>query len=162
VSFAHDHLQGFLYRLISDFVEDRDLGEVCGSEFKVRLPSAPSHRLADVFFVAKAREGQFSETTFEGAPDLVVEVVSPDSAGRDYREKFMEYEKAGVREYWIVDPMAKRFEAHELVKGKYRPLAEREGAVHSKVLKGLLIKPAWLWQKRLPKVSAVRREMGQK
>lgn len=42
-----------------------------------------------------------------GAPDLTVEVVSPSSTNRDHRRKFQIYEKQGVREYWIIEPLAK-------------------------------------------------------
>lgn len=47
---------------------------------------------------------KISERGCEGTPDLVVEVVSPSSASRDYFLKAGRYQRAGVREYWIVDP----------------------------------------------------------
>jgi len=43
----------------------------------------------------------------KGSPDLVVEIPSPATARKDLKEKFLRYEKAGVREYWIVDPSAR-------------------------------------------------------
>lgn len=54
-----------------------------------------------------------------GAPDLVVEIISPATARRDKREKKLLYEKNGVKEYWIIDPVSKSIEVHLLQSGKY-------------------------------------------
>ena len=53
--------------------------------------------------MTRERLGQWQEKYFDGAPDLIIEVISDDSVGRDRAEKFEEYEEAGVREYWIID-----------------------------------------------------------
>ena len=82
---------------------------------------------------------------------MVVEIVSPESIARDYREKYNEYEAAGVREYWIVDPLAKKVEVHVLGRNKrYSQISEKNDALHSVVLPGFYVKPAWLWQSPLP------------
>lgn len=58
-----------------------------------------------------------------GAPDLVVEIVSPGSIARDLHEKFAIYESNGVREYWIIQPVDKTVTIHTLQpNGKYRPM----------------------------------------
>jgi Uma2 family endonuclease len=57
-----------------------------------------------------------------GAPDLVVEVLSPSTAGRDRGAKFELYERAGVREYWLLDPDAQFLEAYTLADGAFRRL----------------------------------------
>lgn len=54
-----------------------------------------------------------------GAPDLVVEVFSPGTARRDKRDKFRLYQKYGVREYWMVDPIEQFIEVLQLLKGKF-------------------------------------------
>lgn len=52
---------------------------------------------------------------WEGAPDLVIEVLSPSTSLRDKRDKFSLYEERGVREYWVVEPIAKYIEVFQLV-----------------------------------------------
>ena len=160
VNFEHDQLQTWLNRLVSEFVDNHELGRVCSTEFAVRMAHLPSFRLTDLLFVARGREGGFEKARFVGPPDLIVEIVSPDSVERDYDQKFKDYEGGGVKEYWIVDPIRKRVEFHELVRGKYRLITEKKGELHSKVLKGFFIKPAWLWQEPLPKIKTILHEMG--
>ena len=58
-----------------------------------------------------------------GAPDLVVEILSPSSAARDVRDKYFIYEAYGVKEYWIVQPLGKTVTIHTLTSaGKFQPL----------------------------------------
>ncbi len=59
------------------------------------------------------------ENKIGGAPDLVVEVLSPSTAYYDLKHKKSIYEKNGVREYWIVDPIEKTVEIFELQNGKF-------------------------------------------
>ena len=63
----------------------------------------------DVLFLSKERRSRMAERV-EGAPDLVVEVLSPGTARRDRGEKLRLYAESGVREYWIVDPAEKQIE----------------------------------------------------
>ena len=55
----------------------------------------------------------------EGAPDFVVEILSPSNSGYDKITKFKAYRNAGVMEYWIVDPNDKSVAAYRLIDGKY-------------------------------------------
>ena len=57
--------------------------------------------------------------THIGGPDFIVEILSPSTARRDKKLKYYKYEKAGVREYWIVDPERNLLEANRLVNNKY-------------------------------------------
>jgi Uma2 family endonuclease len=160
VNLEHDQLQGWLYRLLSEFVEFHDLGQVRGSELMVRLSKQPRRCLTDLFFVSHASEHLLKPAFFDGPPDLIVEIVSPDSMARDYREKFVNYEAGGVKEYWIVDPLSQTVEAYERVKGKFRQIPQKGGVIHSKVLRGLFIRPAWLWYRPFPKLAVALREIG--
>jgi Uma2 family endonuclease len=160
VNWEHGDLVQFLTAVLRTFVEEGDLGRTQGLEYQVRFAEIPSRRVPDLLFVSKDRMDLAGPDHFEGAPDLVVEIVSPDSTARDWREKYHEYESVGVREYWVVDPQHRRVEAYELAAGKrYRLIPEKEGVIRSRVLRGFFLKPAWLWPPR-PKVRAVLKELG--
>lgn len=76
----------------------------------------------DVFWVSgpesKARLGK--DDIWEGAPDLVIEILWAGTSRRDRRDKFRLYQKHGVREYWLVDPDGEYVEVYALVKGKFQ------------------------------------------
>jgi len=61
----------------------------------------------DILVICKRKE-ILSEQGCDGAPDLIVEIVSPSNSFHDYVTKLMKYQQAGVREYWIVDPSTER------------------------------------------------------
>ena len=153
--------EGLLLAVVRLFVEHHDLGRVFAGSAQVRLPTQRRRRVPDLVFVSTARLHLIRDTFIDGPPDLAVEIVSPDSVERDWVTKRAEYEAAGVREYWIVDPRHERFVAYALHGKKYRAVRpDDDGRVHSKVLKGLYVRPAWLWRSPLPKVAAVLKELG--
>ncbi len=73
----------------------------------------------DIVFVETARRSIMSERGIEGAPTLVVEVVSPSTGAIDRRRKLQLYARYAVPNYWIVDPPARTIEAHALAHGRY-------------------------------------------
>jgi Uma2 family endonuclease len=72
---------------------------------------------------------------------MVIEILSPETAYYDLREKFRVFEECGVKEYWIVDPGLKKIDIYENQEKKFKIFskAEGEGIVSSKVLEGLSI-----------------------
>ncbi|HEV7221200.1 MAG TPA: Uma2 family endonuclease [Pirellulales bacterium] len=155
---AHARLTTFLMNVLSIFVQDRGLGEVFGPELMTRL-GPRSRRVPDLMFVAKERLQNLRPNHLEGAPDLAMEIVSPDSVERDWREKYDDYQAAGVREYWVIDPANQRVEAYRLVDGAYQRLAHDQGRVASSVLGGFYLREEWLWRAELPKVRDVLQEI---
>lgn len=154
----HDELSIWLIRLLGDYVDEHNLGSIYQNIF-VRFAGQHRRRVPDLLFVAADRRDLLKPTYLDGPPDLLIEIVSPDSQSRDRREKYLEYEKAGVREYWIVDPLSKTVEVFRLEKKKFQRIEETAGVIASIVLKGFRIKTAQLWQKPLPKVSGVLKWM---
>jgi len=161
----HMSLGRWLVNLLSFFVEHHDLGEVC-YEFQVRLPKQRRRRTPDVLFVAKERAAMIQATHVDGPPDLIMEIVSPDSVARDWREKYHEYEAAGVREYWVIDPMAERVEAYLLgneadgAERRYRRIEDLDGTIRSAMLPGFFLRTAWLWPETRPKLVEALRALG--
>jgi Uma2 family endonuclease len=161
-SSRHVRIVSWLDRVMGLFVGAHDLGEVFCGEFTVRLAPLRRRRVPDLFFVATGRLGLVEENHFEGAPDLAVEVVSPDSKVRDRRDKYVDYEAAGVREYWIIDPDQEEWKVFTLDdQGRYRDVGpDEEGRTVSTVLPGFFLRAEWLWQLPLPDEWATLRELG--
>ncbi|MDR3171493.1 MAG: Uma2 family endonuclease [Treponema sp.] len=84
-------------------------------------------------------EQKRGEEGCRGAPDLVVEVLSPSNTTLEMERKLALYEEAGVREYWVVDPKNKDTCAYRLSDGQFGMQRYREGVITSTVLPGLEI-----------------------
>ena len=146
----HQEIGLFLGQVVGLYVEHRGMGRILVPPFQMKL--ADSGREPDLLFVASEHLGRLTETYLEGPADLVVEIVSPESMGRDRGEKFYEYEQAGVPEYWLIDPQTQRVEFYRLTEdGQYRlVLPDAEGIYRSDVLPGFWLRVEWLWQEPLP------------
>ncbi|MEO0138288.1 MAG: Uma2 family endonuclease [candidate division WOR-3 bacterium] len=139
--FEHQKVLNAINLKIYTFVLEKDFGEIVPSPFDVIL-SEDIVVQPDIVFISKDNLKNIREGRLFGAPDMIVEIVSPGSYNRDRYEKFKIYEEFGVKEYWIVLPGEKAVEVWVLgEKGKYElySFAEKEGKVKSKVLEGLEI-----------------------
>lgn len=93
----------------------------------------------DLVFVSKQRRDLVKDDGIHGAPDMVIEILSPSTAYYDLKKKYRVYEKSGVKEYWIVDPEMKAVELYSLTEqGKFALTAavSEQGVVKSCVLAG--------------------------
>ncbi len=98
----HQLIVLFLYRQLFQFVEPRRLGMVLVAPLRVKLWEGRI-REPDVVFMLAEHKDRRGEKYWTGA-DLAIEVVSADDPQRDQATKRFEYARAGIREYWIVDP----------------------------------------------------------
>ena len=89
-----------------------------------------------------------------------MKLFRPTEPGRDYVVKFKEYQRLGVKEYWIVNYLGDVMDAHTLKGGKFIKTRKTDGRFHSLVLPGLSIDPAWLWKNPMPNVLRVLQEQG--
>jgi Uma2 family endonuclease len=98
----------------------------------------------DVIFISHERR-EIALERIEGAPDLVVEVLSPSTVGRDRGEKQQLYASAGVDEYWLVDPAAEQIEFLVREGGRFALDLPVDGAYRSSVIPGLQIDVISFW-----------------
>ena len=91
--------------------------QVYPAPFDVRLPEADEHddlvaTVVQPDLSVICDRGKLDDAGCRGAPDLIIEILSPGTAGKDLKVKFSRYERAGVREYWIVDPLGKTVQVY--------------------------------------------------
>ena len=103
---THQYVLGNLHHAVRSFLDEHNLGEVYISPTDVVL-SDTNVMQPDLLFVSAERAHIVTRENIQGAPELVVEVLSPSTAERDKTLKLDLYARHGVKEYWLVDPNAK-------------------------------------------------------
>ena len=132
-----------LARFFLDFADAHE-GRAIMAPMDVRLAD---HSVVqpDVLYVSHERKSVLHERV-RGAPDLVVEVLSPSTARRDLGEKLRLYGESGVREYWVVDPAAKTFEFLIADNGGFRLALPEAEVYRSPVIAGLELDLEAFWR----------------
>ena len=102
---------------LRNFTEEHRLGKVYVAPCDVVLSDTDVVQ-PDVLFISRAREHILTDDNVRGAPDLVIEILSPSTADRDLGYKHDLYGRHGVLEYWIVDPMAETVAVHRQGDGR--------------------------------------------
>ena len=138
-STRHQQILRSLATALWDFVEGNGLGEVLWAPYDVVFSDEDVVQ-PDILFVSEGRRGIITEANISGAPDLVIEILSPSTADRDKNLKMSLYSRAGVREYWIVDPTDETVQVLELGSEGYEvDRTYTAGKVPSSVLPGFKI-----------------------
>lgn len=132
--FKHQKTVGKLYRQIEDFVEANDLGQTIIAPMDVYFDKENIFE-PDIFFISNQNSQIIGEDGIYGAPDLVIEILSPSTARLDQEDKKEAYEHYGVKEYWIVDPNTKLAEGYFSEKEVFIELKKEEGVISSRLLK---------------------------
>ena len=114
---THQLIVVYLYRALSAFVEQQNLGMALVAPLRVRT-LARKYREPDIVFMLAEHRARILEEYWEGA-DLVMEVVSDDDRRRDLETKRQEYALANIPEYWIVDPQQSSITVLHLKDGFY-------------------------------------------
>ena len=118
VKLRHNLASGHLYRLLSTFVMQHDLGLV-GYE-KIMISLTRNDYEPDICFFVKARAAAFKPDQMHfPAPDFIVEVLSASTASADRGVKFDDYAAHGVAEYWLIDPVTETVEQYTLQNQAY-------------------------------------------
>lgn len=129
----HQDLTGKLHEIFLP-LKKAGKGRVYFAPIDVYLKKTETYQ-PDLIFISSERLEIIGEKKIEGAPDIIAEVLSPSTAYYDLRHKREEYRKAGVREYWIVDPMEASIEIYENTGDNFDLYASArgKGKVHSRL-----------------------------
>ena len=125
---AHQSILGAIFNQLYGFLDGKPC-KVFLAPFDVRL-NADTHdnTVVQPDILVVCDDDKLDGKGVVGAPDLVVEILSPSTALKDKTLKFDKYLKAGVREYWIVDPEINVVSTHVLENGRYYTVAYTETA----------------------------------
>lgn len=148
----HERLFIWLVRLLGDFAEARDLGEVLGSRTAVEITGFRG-RLLDLLFVRKDRLAIVQQKAVYGAPDLVVEFVSPGDRPSDVIALETDYRGIGVAEIIFVNQGRQQVRAlRRQEDGNYTEAEQNAGPLSFQTVAGFQLQTEWLWADPRPAV----------
>lgn len=152
---AHQRTVGALFARLRAAIHDPGLGEVLVAPFDVFLGE---HDVVqpDVLVVVAAHAGRIRDDGVAGAPDLIVEVLSPATRERDLVTKRQRYAAAGVAEYWIADPDTSTVRQLALRGGAYEDRGTHTDRVRLAILPAVAIELAGVWPDRGPRPASPR------
>jgi Uma2 family endonuclease len=124
---THQIVLGKIFNQLFSFVENNKLGQSLVAPVDVFLNRKNIYQ-PDIIFIANEHLSQLKERGFYGAPNLVIEILSPATWRFDKEDKKDEYERSGVKEYWMIDPADKSAEGFYLEGSEFvpAPLQEKE------------------------------------
>jgi Uma2 family endonuclease len=135
-STRHQTAASNLHLALGNFVRERNLGRVYFAPYDVVFSQWTALE-PDLLFIRKERLSIITDANVQGAPDLVIEILSPGNKAYDRETKYRVYESAGVPEVWYVDPEEKSVEILNLTLDRRYALTAKlsgNGAIVSKVL----------------------------
>jgi len=115
----HQKVSHNLQRLLGNFVKQHDRGDIYPAPVDVVFDSSNIVQ-PDIIFISRENRSIVKEKNIQGAPDLVIEIVSPGTFQKDRVFKMKIYARYGVKNLWLIDPHNRTLEAFELDKETYR------------------------------------------
>lgn len=162
-TWRHQQISTFLVMVLGTFLTVKRLGQIVHAPFEMKLRAGRSYREPDILVLLTEHLGRQTGKRLEGPADVVFELVSPDSTARDRREKFAEFQEAGIPEYWLIDTREDRFSLDAFClddTGAYQPIPpDAQGRIWSITIPGLWIDPAWLSGDDLADITEVYRAL---
>ena len=130
---VHQEILNRINVRIFNLAEKNKIGEVRISPYDVHL-SKQNILQPDLLFIKNENLYKIKEYGLSGAPDLVIEILSPSTSQLDYEDKKSLYERFGVTEYFIVDPNSKMVDSFFLKDREYETQKTITGKINSKIL----------------------------
>jgi Uma2 family endonuclease len=143
-SYTHEKMFGFLYWIVKSYIMRKDLGKILGSRTLVKIDEKSGYE-PDILFVSNDRLDIIKNMELVEAPDMAVEIISQSSRVHDRVNKFLGYQDAGVKEYWLIDAEQEIAEFYENRDGEFEQIDTKDGIFRSNVIKGFWLKIEWLF-----------------
>ena len=146
----HQTIVGEIFFVLMKLAKEKNLGRVLSAPIDVVLGEIGTPIQPDIIFIRQERLDIIGERKINGAPDLVVEVLSPGTEQCDRQKKYNLYATAEVKEYWLVDPKSCTIEVHLLRGQAYAPLGTfgPDQTIQSELLPDLQLAVNEICQKR--------------
>lgn len=151
ISLKHQQIASFLDNILTIYTQTTNTGEVLTAPFAMRLGTR-TVREPDLLFISRKNLNRLTNTYLNGPADIVIEIISPESIGRDRGDKFVEYESAGIPEYWLIDPIRQQVEFYRLNDLHYQLINPTDGIFKTDLLPNFFIQTDWLWQDPIPPI----------
>ncbi|PYK98161.1 MAG: Uma2 family endonuclease [Verrucomicrobia bacterium] len=134
--------------LVGKYLEKHPIGKLYTAPFDVYFDEINVHQ-PDLVFVSKKNQSILTYAGAEGAPDFIVEILSPKTAGLDKKSKRRVFARCGVKELWLIDPEPKLVHVYFLQKDAERPAAiyREQDTFTSPHFPGLKIKGVTIFKK---------------
>lgn len=132
-TFEHQDIIMEISRQLSTVVKEKKLGKVVVAPMDVYLDEENVYQ-PDILFISKDNLNIIKIGKVRGVPDLIIEILSKRTEKYDREDKKAVYEKYGVKEYWIVDPITKSVTGYQLSGNKYKELPSAKGQINSVLL----------------------------
>jgi Uma2 family endonuclease len=132
-SFTHQKVSGEIFGNIFLHLKKNPIGIVLAAPFDIYLDRKNAFQ-PDIIFISKEKQHLLKENGLHGAPDIAIEILSPQTGKYDLEDKMEVYAANGVKEYWIIEPHEKRATGYWLVNDEYHEFANEIGILNSKLL----------------------------
>jgi Uma2 family endonuclease len=153
VTEEHDLTHSYLRTLLDTYFALRPIGTVRSAPFVMKpLPQNRRWREPDLQIILAANRARLTATAMEGPADICIEILSEATEAVDRGDKFVEYQQAGVQEYWLLDHRRRAAHFHVLNADHLyvRHTADSAGHYQTPLLPGFHLDVPLLWQTPLP------------
>lgn len=147
----HQSILGFIHVLLSLYLGFKSCGKIYTGGYPIFTGESKPLWHPDLLIVLNEHYDRIQTLYLEGSADIAIEIISCSTEIEDRGQKFMEYERIGISEYWIIDPIREEIDIYALNKqGRYQRIKGTDKQIISKILPDFILDSTILWQNELP------------
>ena len=151
VQLDHELCSGWLYQVMGPYVEERSLGRMLSSRIMVKADDFGG-RMPDLLFIRQERIHIAQQKAVYGAPDLIIEIISPNDRPSDIRVLEADYSRLGVPELVFINLRKPEIRLLRKRNGDYEETVITSGPIHFETINGLTLQAEWILKEPRPSV----------